>query len=170
MTTEFTNQSKLKVKLDHIGIIVEKLDKEVIEFYQQVLGCGREKHFHIKNSDEEINYAYLPFPKADNYVELLAPVSGPSKEFMEKKGAGAMFEMCVEVDSMDEFYDEMKKRGINLCDSMGKPLPQERRWCSIPGDDNKYAYLPTDKTYGTTIEILERNTWTRKTYWPELSV
>lgn len=159
----------MKVKLDHIGILVENLDNEVIEFYQQVLGCGRTKYFHLKNSDEEINYVYLPFPKGDNYVELLAPVSGPSKDFMDKKGPGAMFEMCVEVENMEEFYDEMKSRGITLVDSMGNALPPERKWCSIIGDDNKYAYLPTDKTFGTTIEILERNTWTRKTYWPEQS-
>jgi len=159
----------MKVKLDHIGILVENLDKEVIEFYQQVLGCGRAKYFHLKNSDEELNYVYLPFPKGDNYVELLAPVSGPSKDFMDKKGPGTMFEMCVEVENMERFYDEMKSRGITLVDPMGKPLPPEKKWCSIAGDDNKYAYLPTDKTFGTTIEILERNTWTRQTYWPEQS-
>jgi catechol 2,3-dioxygenase-like lactoylglutathione lyase family enzyme len=155
----------MKTKLDHVGILVENLDKEVIEFYQQVLGCEKPKHFHIKNSDEEMNYVYLPFPKGDNYVELLAPVRGPSKAFMDKKGPGTMFEICVEVDNMEEFYDEMKKKGITLCDPMGNPLPPEKKWCSIPGDDNKYAYLPTDKTFGTTIEILERNTWTRNTYW-----
>ena len=62
----------LKVKLDHIGIMVEKLDDEIITFYQEVFGCGREKHFSVNNSDEEMNYVYLPFPKGDNYVELLA--------------------------------------------------------------------------------------------------
>jgi catechol 2,3-dioxygenase-like lactoylglutathione lyase family enzyme len=155
----------MKVKLDHIGILVENLDKEIIEFYQQVFGCEREKHFHLKNKDEEINYVYLPFPKGDNYVELLAPVSGPSKDFLKKKGQGTMFELCVEVENMDKFYDEMKKRGITLVDSMGNPLPPEKKWCSIQGDDNKYAYMPVDKTFGTTIELLERNTWTRETYW-----
>jgi len=64
----------------------------------------------------------------------------------------------------------MKSRGITLVDSMGNALPPERKWCSIIGDDNKYAYLPADKTFGTTIEILERNTWTRKTYWREQSI
>lgn len=155
----------LKVKLDHIGILVEKLDDEIVRFYQEVLGCERAKHFAVKNSDEEINYVYLPFPKGDNYIELLAPVSGPSKEFLQKKGPGTMFELCVEVDNMDEFYDEMKTKGITLRDSMGRPLPKEKKWCSIPGDDNKYAYMPVEKTFGTTIEILERNTWKRSTYW-----
>ena len=157
----------VKVKLDHIGILVEKLDDKMIKFYQDVFGLGREKHFHIKNDEEEINYVYLPFSKGDNYVELLAPVSGPSKELLDKKGQGTMFELCVEVESMQEFYDEMRKRGIILRDSLGRPLPPEKPWCMIPGDDNKYAYLPTDKTYGTTFEILERCTWKRSTYWPD---
>ncbi len=155
----------MKVKLDHIGILVEKLDDEIVRFYQEVLGCERPKHFGVRNADEEINYVYLPFPKGDNYIELLAPVRGPSKEFLQRKGAGTMFKLCVEVENMDEFYDEMKKKGITLCDSMGRPLPKDKKWCSIPGDDNKYAYMPVEKTYGTTIEILERNTWKRETYW-----
>jgi len=159
----------LKVKLDHIGILVEKFDDNVIKFYQETFGLGRVKHFHIKNDEEEINYVYLPFPKADNYIELLAPVTGPSMEALKKKGQGTMFELCVEVDSMKEFYDEMKAKGIVLCDSIGRPLPPEKPYCSIPGDDNKYAYMPADKTYGTTFEILERNTWKRETYWPKPS-
>ena len=155
----------MKVKLDHIGILVEKLDDQVIQFYREVLGCERPKHFRVSNSDEEINYVYLPFPKGDNYVELLAPVRGPSLEYLKKKGPGTMFELCVEVDNIEEFYDEMKSKGITLCDPMGRSLPAEKKWCSIAGDDNKYAYLPVDKTFGTTIEILERNTWKRETYW-----
>jgi catechol 2,3-dioxygenase-like lactoylglutathione lyase family enzyme len=155
----------MKVKLDHIEILVENLDKGIIEFYQQVFGCEREKYFHVKNDAEEINYVYLPFPKGDNYVELLAPVRGPSQDYLKKKGQGTMFELCVEVENMEKFYDEMKKKDITLCDSMGKSLPSEKKWCSIPGDDNKYAYMPVDKTFGTTIELLERNTWTRETYW-----
>jgi len=155
----------LKAKLDHIGILVEKLDEKIIEFYRDALGCERPKYFQVSNTDEEINYVYLPFSKGENYVELLAPVRGPSLECLKKKGPGTMFELCVEVDNIEEFYDEMKKRGMTLVDSMGKPLPPEKKWCMIPGDDNKYAYLPVDKTFGTTIEILERCTWRRDTYW-----
>jgi len=156
---------RLKVKLDHIGIVVEKLDEKIIDFYRETLGCEKPKHFHVKNDAEEINYVYLPFPKGDNYVELLAPVSGPCLEFLMKKGPGTMFELCVEVENMEEFYDEMKKKGITLCGPDGKALPSEKKWCMIPGDDNKYAYLPVDKTFGTTIELLERCTWKRSTYW-----
>ena len=155
----------MKAKLDHVGILVQNLDNEIIDFYRQVFGCELPRHFQVKNKDEEMNYVYLPFPKGDNYVELLAPVRGPSKEFLEKKGQGTMFELCVEVENIEEFYDEMKKKGVTLCDPMGKPLTPEKKWCSIPGDDNKYAYLPVEKTFGTTIEILERTTWTRETYW-----
>ncbi|MEM2122794.1 MAG: VOC family protein [Candidatus Bathyarchaeia archaeon] len=132
----------MKTKLDHIGIVVEKLDENIIDFYRNVLGCREPKWFRVDNPDEEIDYVYLPFPKGDSYVELLAPVRGPSLEFLKEKGPGTMFELCVEVDDIEEFYDEMKKRGITLCDPKGRPLPPEKKGCSIPGDDNKYAYLP----------------------------
>jgi len=156
----------LKVKLDHIGILAKGLDDSIINFYRDVFGCEKPHYFSVANQDEEINYIYLPFPKGDNYIELLAPVRGPSYSALKEKGQGAVFELCVEVDSIEDFYDEMKKNGITLCDPMGKPLPAEKKYCSIPGDDNKYAYLPSDKTFGTTFEILERNTWKRETYWP----
>lgn len=74
----------MKVKLDHIGILVENLDKEIIEFYQQVFGCELEKYFQVKNDDEEINYVHVPFPKGD--VELLAPVRDPSKDYIKRMG------------------------------------------------------------------------------------
>lgn len=155
----------MNVKLDHIGILVEKPDDDVIHFYQETLGCERPKHFEVKNTDEEINYVYLPFQKGENYIELLSPVRGPSKGLLDRKGSGTMFELRVEVDNIEAFYDEMKKRGITPCDSMGRPLPAEKRWCSIPRDDNEYAYMPAEKTCGTTIEVLERNTWKRSISW-----
>ena len=155
----------MKVKFDHIGIVVEKLNKEVLDFYQEALGCLKSKYFNVKDDVDDIKYVYLPFLKGDNYVELLAPVSGPSKEFLKNKGQGTMFELCVEVENMKDFYDEMKRRGITFVDSAGRPLLPEKPYCMIPGDDNKYAYLPTDKTFGTTIELLERCTRTRETYW-----
>ena len=159
----------MKVKLDHIGILVKALDDDVIGFYQQALGCEKPKYFHVKNKDEEIGYAYLPFARGDNFIELSAPIRGSMKEALDKNGQGTMFEVCVEVENMKAFYLEMKERNIILRDSNGRPLPKEKPWCSVPGDDNKYAYLPTDKTFGTTIELLERNTWTRETYWPQSS-
>ena len=155
----------LKAKLDHVGILVDSLNDPLINFYREVLGCEKPKHFRVSNEDEEMNYVYLPLPKGDNYVELLAPVRGPSKQLLEKNGSGSMFELCFEVDNIEEFYDEMKVKGIILCDPMGRPLPEDRKWCSIPGDDNKYAYLPQDKSFGTTIEILERSAWKRSDYW-----
>jgi len=155
----------LKAKLDHVGILVNTLDDSLISFYREVLGCESPKHFRVSNEDEEMNYVYLPLPKGDNYVELLAPVRGPSKELLEERGSGSMFELCFEIGSIEDFYDEMKGKGITLCDPMGRPLPENKKWCSIPGDDNRYAYLPQDKSFGTTIEILERTTWKRSTHW-----
>jgi catechol 2,3-dioxygenase-like lactoylglutathione lyase family enzyme len=155
----------MKAKLDHVGILGEQLEDSLIDLYCQVFGCEKPKYFRGSNEDEEMDYVYLPLPRGDNYVELLAAVRGPSQQLLEKKGAGTMSELCVEVDNIEDFYDEMKTKGITLCDPMGRPLPESRKWCSIPGDDNKYSYLSEDKTFGTTIEILERNTWKRSTYW-----
>ena len=145
------------IKIDHIGIIVKSLNKEIIDFYTKVFGCEPPKYFKLENPNEEIDYCHMRI--IDNYIELLAPKRGPFLNFLKEKGQGMMAELCFEVDDIKEFYDRMKKQGITLVDPTGRPLPAEKPYAMVPGDDNKYAYFPTDKSFGTIIEIIERCKW-----------
>ncbi len=145
------------IKIDHIGIVVESLSKEIIDFYTKVFGCEQPRFFKLKNPNEEIDYCHMRI--IDNYIELLAPKKGPFVDFLKEKGQGMMVELCFEVDDIKEFYDRMKTKGITLVDSEGNPLPEEKPYAMVPGDDNKYAYLPRDRSFGTIIEIIERCKW-----------
>jgi catechol 2,3-dioxygenase-like lactoylglutathione lyase family enzyme len=147
----------LIIKLDHVGIVVKRLDREIVDFYVKVFGCEQPKYFKLENPDEEIDYCHMRI--LDNYVELLAPKRGPFLDYLKEKGQGALAELCFEVDDIKEFYNRMKKQGVILVDSLGRSLPEERPYSIVPGDDNKYAYIPVNKSFGTIIEIIERCKW-----------
>ena len=95
----------------------------------------------------------------DNYIELLEPHKGNCFDILKKKGSGTICEICFEVDDIEEFYDKMKAQGITLVDLQQKPISQEQKYCQIPGDDNKFAYFPLDKTHGILIEVEEHSAW-----------
>jgi hypothetical protein len=47
------------------------------------------------------------------WIELVAPKSSESDTgILKKHGAGAIMELCVEVDDIDAFYDQMQAKGI----------------------------------------------------------
>lgn len=145
------------IKVDHIGIVVKSLDKEIIDFYTETFGCEPPKYFKLHNPKEEIDYVHMRI--LDNYIELLAPRKGPFLDFLREKGQGAMAELCFEVDDIKEFYERMREKGITLVDPTGNPLSPEKPYAMVPADDNKYAYFPTDRSFGTIIEIIERCKW-----------
>lgn len=145
------------IKVDHIGIIVENLDKKIIDFYTEIFGCERPKYFKLDNPSEEIDYLHMRI--LDNYIEVLSPKRGPFLDFLKEKGQGMMVELCFEVDDIKKFYERIKEKGITLVGPGGKPLPPEKPYAMVPGDNNKYAYFPTDKSFGTIIEIIERCAW-----------
>jgi len=148
----------MKLKVDHIGICVERLDQSIIDFYTKIIGCEVPKQiFHLKDDMEDIKYVHMRL--ADNYVELFEPRKGTWRNFLERNGSGSIGELCFEVENIEQFYDMMREKGITLVDMEGKPLTPDRKWCVVPGDGNRYAYMPKDKTHGTCIEIVEHSAW-----------
>jgi len=146
------------MKIDHVGILVEKIDEEIIEFFMKNFGCERPRFFKIDTPNKKMRYCHMHI--GDTYIELLEPHEGYWLELVKRKGSGSLVEICFEVDDIEEFYDRMKAKGITLVDLDQKPLSEEKKkYCQIPGDDNKLAYLPLNKTFGILIEVLERSAW-----------
>lgn len=145
------------IKLDHIGIVVKTLDPKIIKFYTETFKCEPPRYFKLETPDEEIDYVHMRI--GSNYIELLAPKKGPFLSFLKEKGEGAMCELCFEVDNISKFYNDMRKKGITLVDSRGNPLSPEKPYAMVPGDNNKYAYIPIGKSFGTLIEVIERCAW-----------
>lgn len=137
-------------KLDHVGIIVSKLE-DSIKFYTETFGCKSLSIISVDKPGLKLRSAMLSI--GNNYVQLIEPHEGPWVEKLKSDGEGAIWEICFEVEDIEEFYDQMKRKGITPVDILGRPL-KEKYIVSSYG--NKFFLLPKDKTLGTRIEVLER--------------
>ncbi|TFG13691.1 hypothetical protein EU537_05395 [Candidatus Thorarchaeota archaeon] len=143
-------------KFDHVGIVVKDVEKAV-EFYSDVLGWKLPKEgpyseiLSIDVPGEKIRYAMLS--SGDTYLELIEPKEGTWLEFLEEKGEGAICELCVLVDDIEEARKSIENRGITPMDRFRQPLKGDVM--SAPSG-SKYFYLPIEETSGTWIEILQR--------------
>lgn len=151
-----------KMKFDHIGIVVKDLDK-AIKFYSEVFGFRipetgpYSKILEIDQPGYKIRYVLLEANGV--YIELLEPKKGPWLKRLEERGEGSIWEVCFEVEDIDEAYDEFNNMGITPTDRFDRPLAKGRYTVSPSGA--RFMHLPLDKTYGTWIEILDRP-WKRK--------
>jgi catechol 2,3-dioxygenase-like lactoylglutathione lyase family enzyme len=141
-----------KFKIDHIGIVVNELDK-IVDFYVENLGCQRGKIYEMEWEKQKFRYTFLRI--VDDYVEILEPKKGEFFKRLKEGGEGTLVEICFEVDDIGRFYDGMKKKGITLTDPDRKPLARGKKYWTSPTGD-KFAYLPLEATFGTWIEVLER--------------
>ena len=141
---------------DHVGIVVSDIEKSV-KFYSEVLGWKLpdsgpySKILEIDIPGEKIKYAMLE--SGGTYLELIEPEEGVWMDFLNEKGEGAICELCVLVDDIDEAREQVKSMGITPMDRFKKPL--EDRVEEAPSG-SRYFYLPTEETSGTWIEILQR--------------
>lgn len=137
-------------KLDHIGVMVGNLN-EAVKFYTEVLGFDEgdgkvfERDFYGK-----VKFRFLPL--GDVKISLHVGGEGPWTSF-GSAAPGEIIEISFEVEDMDEFYDEMKKRDITLIGRDGNPLKDKKYETADSG--LKFAWLPRDKTGGTWIEVIE---------------
>jgi catechol 2,3-dioxygenase-like lactoylglutathione lyase family enzyme len=141
---------------DHVGIVVRNIEKSV-KFYSEVLGWKLPESgpyssiLHIDVPGEKIKYAMLS--SGGTYVELIEPETGVWKDFLDEKGEGAICELCVLVEDINKAREQVEKMGITPRNRFREPL--EKGFEEAPSG-SKYFYLPSQETFGTWIEILQR--------------
>ena len=141
---------------DHVGIVVSDIERSV-KFYSDVLGWKLpdkgpySKILHIDIPGEKIKYAMLS--SGGTFLELIEPESGVWKDFLDEKGDGAICELCVLVDDIEEARRQVESRGIIPMNRFRKPL--EKGFEEAPSG-SRYFYLPSEDTFGTWIEVLQR--------------
>ena len=141
---------------DHVGIVVSDLEKSV-KFYTEVLGWALpsegpySKILEVDVPGEKIKYAMLS--SGETYLELIEPQEGVWLEYLEQRGDGAICELCVLVDDIERARKYIESKGITPYDRFRNPL--KHKFEKAPSG-SKYFYLPTEDTFGTWIEILER--------------
>lgn len=130
-------------KIDHIGIAVKDL-AAAIKFYEEMLGLKATGTEVVE--EQKVRVAFLP--TGDSEVELLESTSpdGPIAKFIEKNGEGIQH-IAFRVDNLEERLAELKNKGIRLIDE--KPR--------YGAGGARIAFLHPKATYGTLIELCERN-------------
>ena len=140
-----------------ICLIVRDLDKAV-ENYWNIFGIGP---WHFYTYGKPLVKRMTRNGKPCEYkmrvalsnigplrIELIEPLEGDTvySEFVEQHGYG-VHHLGVLTDNMSESLEEARRAGFTMTqDGAGFG----------PDDDGHYAYLDTEDSIGTTIELIER--------------
>ncbi len=129
-------------KIDHIGIAVKSI-AEAAKLYEELLGLKITQVEEV--TEQKVKVAFLP--TGDSEVELLESTDpeGPVAKFIEARGEG-MQHIAFRVDNIEETLARLKAAGVRLIDE--KPR--------YGAGGAKIAFLHPKGTYGTLIELCER--------------
>jgi len=143
-------QSELKsvgcYKIDHIGIVVNDLEK-AIKVYGCLFSCEIDSAvIHVRS--QKIYCQYLFVPAINQRIQFIKPEdeSSPVFGFLKKNGPG-INHICYTVKSIYESVDIAKQRGFKV---IVKPFVGE-------GVDNRKAAFIYNKDCGI-IELVEDKT------------
>lgn len=105
------------MKLDHIGIAVESLEKG-FELYQ-ALGFENLKVEEVPS--EEVKVGFVPMQNQAD-IELLEATSedSPIAKFLQKRGPG-IHHICLRVDDIRQSIAELKQKGVRLINEEPRP-------------------------------------------------
>jgi methylmalonyl-CoA/ethylmalonyl-CoA epimerase len=141
------------LKLDHIGFVVENIDK-VKELFETVgLDTGTDA---VVNPLQKVSASFVNVGEKDDiYIELLEPASddSPISNFLHKKGGG-LHHLCFEVNDIEKTTYELNAKGFRMvtppedCTAYDENLKRE---CKA---STKIAFFIISK--GVLIELIER--------------
>jgi methylmalonyl-CoA/ethylmalonyl-CoA epimerase len=128
-------------KIDHIGIAVKDLDKQV-EFYRDVLGIPF--HGFEDLPDRGLRVAIFMIDRVK--IELLQSVSAGSaiEKFIEAKGEG-IHHIAFCTDDASEELNRLKEAGVILIDETPKPGAHGMR----------VAFLHPKSTFKVLMELCQ---------------
>jgi methylmalonyl-CoA/ethylmalonyl-CoA epimerase len=129
------------MKLEHVGIAVDDLEKAV-EAYSKLLGSAASEIKEV--ADQKVKVVFLEAGGAA--IELLEPTddSGPIAKFLAKKGPG-MHHLSFSVEDIEAKLDQLKAAGYSLIDEIPR----------IGASGKKIAFLHPKSTSGVLIELEE---------------
>ena len=114
-------------KIAYIGIAVEDMDRAKETFTQilnsEVIREGASQIDRVKNAFIAIG---------ENQIELMQPYApeSPVARFIERRGEGVQY-IGLEVSSIDEALDELKRKGVRLTSEEPVEYPNGSRWIFV---------------------------------------
>jgi methylmalonyl-CoA mutase, C-terminal domain len=129
------------MKLDHIGIAVNSLER-ALQTYADQLGFSVEEIVTIP--DQGVKVAV--FPCGESRIELLEPTDcdSPIHRFLEKRGEG-IHHLCFKVDDIEKKLTQLKSTPIKL---LGETP-------CLGLENRKISFLHPKSTHGVLIELVE---------------
>lgn len=129
-------------KIQHLGIIVEDLDRKIKKFEGFGLRCTQV----IEKKDDGLKLAF--FPIGDTLIELIYSAL-PTKEWdhltnVVRSHKDAVNHICFEVDDIDAAIRDFEKNGAILVEGSLKA-----------GATGKIAFFYPETTEGILIELCE---------------
>lgn len=143
----------MPLKLDHIGFVVENIDKIKGLFEAIGLDSGTEA---IVNPLQKVSASFVNVGEKDDiYVELLEPASddSPISNFLRTKGGG-LHHLCFEVGDIEKAAQKLNEQGFRMvvppedCKAYDENLKRE---CN---KSTKIAFFIISK--GVLIELIEK--------------
>jgi methylmalonyl-CoA/ethylmalonyl-CoA epimerase len=149
------NAEKVEIKqVLQIGMVVKDLQKTMKQYWE-IFGIGP-WHIYTFQPPAVTNMTFRGKPATYTMKlavtqigniqwELIQPLTGPSTyhEFLEQKGEGIHHVAC-DIGDYDQAVAIMAKRGIGILMSGSTPA-------------DSYAYMDTEETLGTVLEIYKRS-------------
>lgn len=129
------------MKLDHIGVAVEDLNRSLSAYESLGLQCAYREH--VERDGVEV--AFVPFE--GGRFELLKPdrETSPVRDFLNKRGPG-MHHIALEVANLHAHLEELKERGVRLIDQSPRP----------GAEHSLVAFIHPSATGGVLVELVER--------------
>lgn len=132
--------------IDHIGIVVENLDK-AIEFYEKIIGM---KLIHKEVlEDRGIKVAFMVGKNGETAIELLEPINHEDEKntvakFLKTRGAG-MHHLAVKVNDIKTALNDLASKGLQLVDK--EPRPGAR--------GHLVAFIHPKSVMGVLLELVQ---------------
>ena len=136
------NQAKNKMKIHHIGIVVNNIQDSLGEFSKFIK--FDETTIPTLIGSQKVNVCFMKL--GELRIELIEPVGNdsPVLNFLEK--GGGFNHICFEVENLSNTIDEMTKKGGRLIVS-----PVE----GFDGRQIAFVFLNMKKTNFNLIELVE---------------
>lgn len=131
------------MKLDHIGIAVEKIDA-ALPVWEGILGLPL--HGTEEVAEQKVRTAFMPV--GDTEIELLESTDpeGPIGKFIAAKGQGVQH-LAFRVADIDAALAELKAKGVRLIDETPR----------YGAGGARIAFLHPKATGGVLVELCQRD-------------
>jgi len=139
MRGETMNWNDLEVH--HIGIVVEDIEKAK-KPYEEVFGLEVVQVFDVEAFAAKVAFLFVK----NTYIELVQPNNAEDGIGKFLKRGGGMHHICYEVENIERFLEEMKKKNV-------RSVTQKPEWTPC---FEKVLFLHPKDTGNILIEVVEK--------------